>query len=79
MGWHGLAAHSDGIEKLGPGQENDPGAGRRQQPAAIAWILSEILLAALDRAEGDDIGHHPRFEAGLDLEKPSDFSEHRHR
>jgi hypothetical protein len=36
------------------------------------------MLPALYRADGDGIGHHPRFEARLDDEEPSDFLEHRH-
>jgi hypothetical protein len=34
---------------------------------------------ALDRAERDGIDDQPRLEARPDLEKASDFLEHRHR
>jgi hypothetical protein len=34
------------------------------------------MAAALHRAEGDGIGHQPRFEARLDDEQPAYLSEH---
>jgi hypothetical protein len=40
--------------------------------------LHHVVLAALHRADGDGIGHHPRLEARLDDKEPSDFPQHRH-
>jgi len=39
----------------------------------------EIVVAALNRPDCDGIGHQPRFGARLDLEKPTDLFEHRHK
>jgi len=36
------------------------------------------MVAALHRADGDGIDHHPRFGARLDGEQSTDFLEHRH-
>jgi hypothetical protein len=36
------------------------------------------MMAALDRPDGDGIGHQPRLGARLDLEKPTDLFQHRH-
>jgi len=36
------------------------------------------MLAAFDRADGDRIGHQPRFRAGLDDEKATEFLQHVH-
>jgi len=36
------------------------------------------MLAALNRADGDGIGHQPRFRAGLDDKKATEFLQHGH-
>jgi hypothetical protein len=36
------------------------------------------MAAAFDRAQRNGIDHQPRLEARLDLEKPTDFAQHRH-
>jgi hypothetical protein len=71
-----LALHR--IEQLRAGDEDDTGAGRRKQPAAEARVLDQIMLAPLDRTDGDGIDHQPRFEARLDHKKPTDLAQHRH-
>jgi hypothetical protein len=35
------------------------------------------MAAALDRADGDGIGNHPRFRARLDYEQSPDLAQHR--
>jgi hypothetical protein len=67
------------IQQLRSGEEDHAGAGCGEHPPAGAWILSEIILAALDRAKSDRIDHDPRLEARFDLEEPADFLQHRHR
>jgi hypothetical protein len=56
------------IEQLRTGDEDDARAGSSEQPPAESRILREIVLAALDRAERDDIDDEPRLEARLDPE-----------
>jgi hypothetical protein len=69
----------DRIEQLRAGQEHHAGARDGKHPAAPSGIGIEIMVAALDRSDGDGIGHQPRFGARLDLEKPTDLLEHRHK
>lgn len=65
----------DGVQKLRACQEYHPCARQRQQPAAHARIGLEVVPAALYRADGDCIGHQPRFEARLYGEKAAEFSQ----
>jgi hypothetical protein len=67
------------VEQLGPGDEDDAGAGQREQPAAGSWIGIEIMAPAFNRAQRDGIDHQPRFKARLDLEQATDFFQHHHR
>jgi len=66
------------VEQLSAGDEDDPGAGKGEQPAAEPRIDFHIVTAPLDRAERNGVDHQPRFEARLDGEKPADLAEHRH-
>jgi len=66
------------IEQFGAGDEHDARARKSEQPTAKSRILCEVMLAAFDRADGDRIGHQPRFRAGLDDEKATEFLQHVH-
>jgi hypothetical protein len=66
------------IKQLGADQEDDAGAGKRQQQSADAGVGLEIVDATLDRAQGDRISHQPRLGASLDREQPANFVTHRH-
>jgi hypothetical protein len=70
---------SHAVEQFSASDEHDAGAGQRQHPSAISRIAIEVEAAPLDGAERDGIDHQPRFRAGLDLEKASDFFQHIHR
>ena len=65
--------HRDGlrpnrIEQFGSGDEDDAGAGQRQQKAHRSGIEIDIVPRPLHRSDGDRIGDQPRFRAGLDRE-----------
>jgi hypothetical protein len=68
-----------GIQELGPGEEDDAGAGQRKRPPEPAGNGLEVVPSAFDGAEGDGVRHDPRLEARLDHEQPPDFLQHRHR
>lgn len=67
---------TDRIEQFGSGDEHHAGAGSGQDPAARSGIFAKIILAALDRPQGDGIDHQPRLEARLDPEKATYLPEH---
>jgi len=75
--------HRDGlrlnrIEQLGSGDEDDPGAGQRQQQAHRTWIQLDIVACPLHRADGDRIGDQPRLRAGPDSEEAADVFQFAH-
>ncbi len=71
---HRLRPH--GIEQFAAGQEDHAGAAQGQHNPHRAGILREIMLAALDRADGDRIGDEERLEAGFDGEESGEAFEH---
>jgi hypothetical protein len=66
------------IQQLAAGNEHDPGARQREQPAAEARIGLQVMLAAFDRAERDRIDDEPRFPTRLDRKQPTGFPKHWH-
>ena len=70
---------TDAVEQLGAGNERNAEARRGQYQAGISGIALQIMNAALDRADGDGVGHQIRLRAGLDDEKSADLSKHVHR
>jgi len=61
-----------GIEELGSSDEDDAGAGHRQQQAHRSRIEVDVVACPLHRADGDRIGDQPRLRAGLDCEEAAD-------
>ena len=57
------------IQQFGAGDEHHASAHHRQQYSRIAGIGFHIMAAALDRADGDRIGHQKRLETSLDGEQ----------
>jgi hypothetical protein len=68
----------DRIEQLAAGEENDAGAAQGEQQAAGARELLHVMVAALDRADGDRVNHQERLEPGLDGEQAGDALQHAH-
>jgi hypothetical protein len=68
----------DRIEQFTAGEEDDAGAAQGEQQAAAAGELLHVMLAALDRADGDRVNHQERLEPGLDGEQSGDTLEHAH-
>ena len=56
------------VQQFRSGDERNPEASGCKQHAAIAGIVLHIMDTALDRPDGDGIGHQIRLEAGLDDE-----------
>jgi hypothetical protein len=69
---------SDRVEQLAAGEEDNAGAGHREQIPAEARIDFDVVAAAFDRPEGNGIDHQPRLEARLDHEQSADFAQHAH-
>jgi hypothetical protein len=66
------------VQKLCSSDKGYTEAGKRQQNAAIARVILHIVDAALDRPDGDCIGHQIRFEACLDREESGEALQHIH-
>jgi hypothetical protein len=64
------------IDELRAGNKRNAEARQREQYAAVARIILHIVHAALDRSDGDGIGHQIRLEAGLDDEQSGEALQH---
>jgi hypothetical protein len=78
---HGFWGIADGcrlhaVDQLRSRDERNAKAGQRQQDASIAWIILHVVGTALDRADGDGIGHEIRLEPRLDDEKSGEALQH---
>ena len=77
-GCYGRSSRADGVQQLRAGDENDARAGERQEHTARTGIKIEIMMGPFNGADGNRVGDQPRFGAGLDREKSTDFAQHRH-
>ena len=66
------------VEQLGSGDEDDAGAGQRQQQTHRSRIEVDIVARPLNRSNGDRIGDQPRFRAGLDREQAAEVLQFAH-
>ena len=66
------------VEDLGPRHEHRDRAGREQDLARPAWILDQIMLAALHRADTQPVDHEKGLELRLDREQGDQAGPHGH-
>ena len=64
------------IEQFRSGYERHAEASQRKQHSTVPRIILHVVNSALDRPDGNRIGHQIRLEAGFDDEQSGEALQH---